>query len=123
MTLEGRIRSVLLLKPRDNDYEAQGPLVTDPPTPRLEPVAAPKVRDLVYARLKQGILTHQFVPGSQLVARELAAQLHTSTTPVVQVILQLAREGLVEVIPRRGTFVADLSADRIRELFEAAEVR
>jgi DNA-binding GntR family transcriptional regulator len=95
--------------------------VIEPSSPRLEPVAAPNIRDLVYARLKQGILTHQFAPGSQLLARQLAAQLNTSTTPVVQVILQLAREGLVEVIPRRGTFVADLTADRIRQLFEAAD--
>jgi GntR family transcriptional regulator, rspAB operon transcriptional repressor len=89
--------------------------------PTLEPIASPNVRDMVYERLKEGILNHEFAPGSQLLARQLAVQLNTSTTPVVQVILRLAEEGLVEVIPRRGTFVADLSADRIRQLFEAAD--
>jgi DNA-binding GntR family transcriptional regulator len=89
--------------------------------PTLEPIASPNVRGMVYERLKEGILNHEFAPGSQLLARQLAAQLTTSTTPVVQVILRLAEEGLVEVIPRRGTFVADLSADRIRQLFEAAD--
>lgn len=78
-------------------------------------------RDQVYARLKQAILSHQLAPGTQLVTKDLARQLRTSTTPVVHAILKLSEEGLVEVVPRRGTFVVEISKDDVAHLFQACE--
>src|SRR5579859_5810323 len=78
-------------------------------TGTITAVDSANVREQVYARLKQAILSHQFAPGVQLVTKDLARQLKTSTTPVVQAILKLSEEGLVEVVPRRGTFVVEIS--------------
>jgi len=88
---------------------------------RLSPLITQNVHEVVYQRLKEGIITNAFRPGEQLLVRELAEQLGTSTTPVVHAVLRLSQEGLVTVFPRKGTFVADLREEDIRLLFEARE--
>lgn len=90
-------------------------------TGTIPAVDSANVREQVYARLKQAILSHQFAPGVQLVTKDLARQLKTSTTPVVQAILKLSEEGLVEVVPRRGTFVVEISKEEVGHLFQACE--
>ena len=89
--------------------------------PRLRPLETHNIHQLVYQRLTEGIIANSFRPGQQLNVRELAQQLGTSTTPVVQAMLRLAQEGLVTILPRKGTFVADLREEDIRLLFEARE--
>jgi DNA-binding GntR family transcriptional regulator len=88
-------------------------------TGTIQAIDSTNIREQVYARLKQAILSHSLSPGVQLVTKDLARQLRTSTTPVVQAILKLSEEGLVEVVPRRGTFVVDISKERVGHLFEA----
>ncbi len=39
----------------------------------------------------------------------------------MQAILRLSEEGLVEILPRKGTFVIDVGEERIRQLFDACE--
>jgi DNA-binding GntR family transcriptional regulator len=89
--------------------------------PRLSPLEMQNVQQLVYERLKEGIISNEFPPGAQLFVRELAEQLGTSTTPVVHAVLRLSQEGLLKVSSRKGTFVADLGEKEIRLLFEARE--
>jgi DNA-binding FadR family transcriptional regulator len=48
----------------------------------------------------------------------LAGQLGVSRTPLEDALNLFASEGLVEIVPRRGTLVADLSAHDIAEVFE-----
>ena len=75
------------------------------------------------------IVSGEFPPGSQLDDRELAERFGTSRTPVREAILQLAGEGLVEIFPRSGTFVALPSSTELLAvleclaLFEAAAAR
>lgn len=74
--------------------------------------------DAVYNALRQGILSHLFKPGERLDVNDLAAKLGVSFTPVRHAIQRLAAEGLIEVRPRSGTFVASLSARDVEETFE-----
>jgi DNA-binding GntR family transcriptional regulator len=90
-------------------------------TGTIPAIDSANVREQVYVRLKQAILTHQLAPGAQLLTKDLARQLKTSTTPVVQAILKLSEEGLVEVMPRRGTFVVEISKEEVGHLFQACE--
>ncbi|MBI3210385.1 MAG: GntR family transcriptional regulator [Candidatus Solibacter usitatus] len=73
--------------------------------------------DAVYAVLRQAIVSHGMKPGERLNVDELAAQLGVSLTPVRGAIQQLATEGLVEIRPRSGTFVASLTAQDLDETF------
>jgi DNA-binding GntR family transcriptional regulator len=74
--------------------------------------------DAVYQALREGILGHLFKPGERLHVDALSEKLGVSLTPVRNAIQQLATEGLVDIRPRSGTFVANLSVQDIEETFE-----
>ena len=74
--------------------------------------------DAVYQALRQAIVSYQIHPGERLNVEELASRLGVSLTPVRGAIQQLATEGLVEIRPRSGTFVANLSVQDIEETFK-----
>ncbi len=68
--------------------------------------------------LREKILTRGFVPGDRLDVRALADQLGVSPTPIKDAVTRLAAEGLVEIRPRSGTFVAELAVEAVAETFE-----
>lgn len=71
--------------------------------------------DFSHSRLRDAILSGDLRPNQRLIEEELAAELGVSRTPVREALLRLADEGLVDVRPQRGTFVARLSLGRIEE--------
>jgi DNA-binding GntR family transcriptional regulator len=77
-----------------------------------------RATDEVYESLRQAILSHVFRPGERLNIPDISAKLGVSPTPIRQAIQQLASEGLIEVRPRSGTFVASLTERDIEETFE-----
>jgi DNA-binding GntR family transcriptional regulator len=77
-----------------------------------------RLTDAAYRTLKEQILTQAFAPGQRLNVDELAGRLGVSRTPVKDALNALANEGLVEIVPRKGTFVSELSAEMIAEVFE-----
>lgn len=79
------------------------------------------LRSLAYDAIKAEILTGGLAPGSPISEAERAAALGISRTPVREALQSLAVEGLVDVFPKRGTFVARLSARDVRECFELRE--
>jgi DNA-binding GntR family transcriptional regulator len=81
-------------------------------------VSVQRLTDAAYRTLKDLILNQAFLPGQRLNVDDLAQRLGMSRTPVKDALNALAGEGLVEIVPRKGTFVAELSADLIAEVFE-----
>lgn len=79
------------------------------------------LRQLAYESLKADILVGDLAPGTPISEAERAEALGISRTPVREAMQQLAQEGLIEVFPKRGTFVARLSARDVRESFELRE--
>jgi DNA-binding GntR family transcriptional regulator len=77
-----------------------------------------RASDSVFDVLRDNILGRGFRPGDRLDVRALADQLGVSATPVKDAVTRLAAEGLVEIRPRSGTFVAELAADAVAETFE-----
>ena len=77
-----------------------------------------RATDEVYEALRQAILTRSFKAGERLQVEEIAQKLGVSLTPVRHAIQQLSTEGLIEIHPRSGTYVATLSAHDIEETFE-----
>ena len=84
----------------------------------LVPLQKKRATDEVYESLRTAILAWDFVPGQRLLADELAQQLGVSLTPIRHALQQLAVEGLVEIHPRSGTYVASISAEDLTETFE-----
>ncbi|MGL4321590.1 MAG: GntR family transcriptional regulator [Paracoccaceae bacterium] len=79
----------------------------------------------VYQALRAAILCLRYRPGEILRKPEICAALGVSRSPVSDAVARLAVEGLVDVVPQAGTFVARFSMPEIREgafLREAIEV-
>lgn len=72
----------------------------------------------IHDRLLGRILHGELQPGERISPPEIAASLGVSITPVRDAVNQMAAEGLVMVIPRRGTIVSPVSARDIEELYE-----
>jgi DNA-binding GntR family transcriptional regulator len=84
----------------------------------LQRLKRQRATDEVYSALRHGILGHLFQPGERLLIEDIASKLGVSLTPVRHAIQQLAGEGLVEIRPRSGTYVASLSAEDLKETSE-----
>jgi DNA-binding GntR family transcriptional regulator len=69
----------------------------------------------VYQVLRQRIVEMRMLPGERIVERDIAEEFGTSRTPVHEAVLRLADEGLVEVLPRSGTFVGRIPLDALDE--------
>ena len=69
----------------------------------------------VYEHLRRGIRELVLPPGAPLRKEELALELGVSRAPVSEAIARLAEEGLAEVFPQHGSFVAPIRATDVRE--------
>jgi len=72
----------------------------------------------VAQELRRSILTSRRRPGDRLIEDRLSEELGVSRIPVREALRVLAGEGLVDVQPRRGASVAEVSADVARDLVE-----
>ncbi|MEM1113076.1 MAG: GntR family transcriptional regulator [Pseudomonadota bacterium] len=73
----------------------------------------------IVAEIESEITSGRRAPGSHLNEQEIADRFSVSRTPVREAVRHLASAGLVEVIPRRGAFVARIPATRLIHMFEA----
>ena len=69
----------------------------------------------VYGALRRRIRELALPPGAPLRKEEIALELGVSRAPVSEAIARLAEEGLVEVFPQHGSFVAPIRAADVRE--------
>ncbi|MBC2886576.1 GntR family transcriptional regulator [Ochrobactrum sp. CM-21-5] len=72
--------------------------------------------DSVYQQLKSGLLRAQFKPHQRFKVRQLAQSLGTSETPVREALMQLARDGAIEIKPRFYIRVRRLSLAEYDEI-------
>jgi DNA-binding GntR family transcriptional regulator len=71
-----------------------------------------------YRVLKEKILRGELKPGVQISVPGTAVALGVSRTPVNDALKRLANDGLVEIVPRQGTFVTELTARDVAEIFD-----
>lgn len=83
------------------------------------------VRDLrseVYRILRQEIIDGTLEPGTRLLENDLVQRLNVSRTPIREALNQLSKEGLVEIIPRKGTYVRRWTLEEALEILLLREV-
>ena len=68
-------------------------------------------------RLREMIYERSLPPGERIDELGLSARLGTSRTPLREALKVLAHEGLVRLVPGRGAFVIELSANEAESLF------
>src|SRR3569833_1180395 len=69
----------------------------------------------VYGVLRRRIRELVLKPGTPLRKEEIALELGVSRAPVSDAIARLAEEGLIDVFPQHGSFVAAIRAADVRE--------
>jgi DNA-binding GntR family transcriptional regulator len=67
--------------------------------------------------LREQIVTRMLAPGDRVVEAPIAEAAGTSRGPVRDALALLEKEGLVERIPRRGTFVVELTSKDVFEVY------
>jgi DNA-binding GntR family transcriptional regulator len=72
--------------------------------------------------IRQMIITGELEPGQPLSEVSLAETFGISRTPIREALKQLQIEGLVEIRPRVGTFVAVPTRRELNELFEMKQL-
>jgi DNA-binding GntR family transcriptional regulator len=82
----------------------------------------PSLKDEAYQRIKTLILSDRLSGGDMLDIDWLASGLGISRTPLREALLMLEQEGLIETIPYKGTFVADVSQKDMEEIYQVREV-
>ncbi len=85
---------------------------------RLPQIKRERASDSIVQILRDGITTRLFRPGERLGVKELAQRLGVSPTPVKDALNRLAAEGLIEIRPRSGTYVSELTPEDVAETFE-----
>jgi DNA-binding GntR family transcriptional regulator len=77
-----------------------------------------RLSDGLYERLHDMIITLELEPGRALNEKVLMERLATGRTPLREAFHRLAAEGLIEIVPRQGTFVASADVGDLRAIFE-----
>ncbi|MGN6286643.1 MAG: GntR family transcriptional regulator [Afipia sp.] len=76
--------------------------------------------DLAYAQLEEMIVTLQLPPGAVLSELVLSKRLDIGRTPIREALQRLSRDGLVNILPRRGILVSEIN---VRVQLRLLEVR
>ncbi len=76
--------------------------------------------DKAYAQIEELIVTLQLPPGTVLSELVLADRLGIGRTPIREALQRLSRDGLVNILPRRGVLVSDID---LRSQLRLLEVR
>jgi DNA-binding GntR family transcriptional regulator len=84
--------------------------------------APPTIASYVLNTIRDGILAGRYPLGSRLDQQMLADEMSVSVIPIRESLRQLEAEGLVQIYPRRGAFVAKLSASELKEIYEIRQV-
>ncbi len=80
------------------------------------------LRDVVFNTLRDAILTGKLQPGERLMENQLAEKLGVSRTPIREALRMLELEHLVELVPRKGAQVLDMTERDINNVLEIRAV-
>jgi len=75
------------------------------------------LKDHVYNYIADQISTGDLLPGKKVNETIISEKLNISRTPVREALIQLASEGLLENVPRKGFVIRHLSVEEAKETF------
>ncbi len=80
------------------------------------------LKDKAYTIVKDRIINCVYPPGSVLVEKDIIEEIAVSRTPFREAINALSKEGLVEMLPRKGVFVKSITLKDINDLYAVREI-
>jgi DNA-binding GntR family transcriptional regulator len=111
---------------RTTKEKGRTPRAAEKPASARRRAAAPDgagdvtLTDLAYAQLEEMIVTLQLPPGAVLSELVLSKRLDIGRTPIREALQRLSRDGLVNILPRRGILVSEIN---VRVQLRLLEVR
>jgi DNA-binding GntR family transcriptional regulator len=72
----------------------------------------------IYEILKKRIIEMEYTPGQAIAEKELIEEFGVSRTPIREALLRLSQIGLIEMVPRVGTFVSQIDLMMVRHAYE-----
>ena len=88
----------------------------------MPPLNTTQLYDQVYDHLRAEITRGVYRPGQRLLVKQLADELGVSQTPVRAALTRLQSDGLIAILPRKGTFVATTTPREVREVFQLRRI-
>ena len=76
------------------------------------------LEEKVYLALEDAILSGEYKRGDALTEMSLCKKLGVSRTPVRSALHRLSEEGLIEVVPNRGTIVVGMNDDDLADIYK-----
>ena len=109
-------------KANDNDRKRDRthPLSSSQTAYVQQRAATPRAATHIYKELLEDIISLRRKPMEPISEKDIAAHFGVSRTPVHQAVLRLADDGLIDIFPQSGTFVARIPR---RALYEAILIR
>jgi DNA-binding GntR family transcriptional regulator len=74
--------------------------------------------DQTFEAVKRMIFDFELIPGERFSESDLTTRLRVSRTPLRQALQRLAGQGLLQVYPKMGWFVAPIDFDTMDELYD-----
>jgi len=68
--------------------------------------------------IKERILSGEYKTGEHVLESEVALKLGISRAPVREGLKELEKEGIVTVVPRKGTYITKFNLEDIKEVFD-----
>ncbi len=84
----------------------------------LQVIDSQNINEKVYFQLKESILNSIYPMGHKLSLEILQSELGVSYTPIKDALTRLAGEGLVEIVPRKGTYIKRIMPEEIAEIID-----
>ena len=88
----------------------------------MPPLNTAQLYQQVYDHLRTEITRGVYRPGQRLLVEQLASELGVSQTPVRAALTRLQGDGLIAILPRKGTFVTTTTPKEVREVFQLRRI-
>lgn len=73
------------------------------------------VGEYVYEIIKKNIINLNMPPGTRVSEKEISYLLNVSRTPVREAFIKLSREGLIYVVPQRGSYISHIDLNAVED--------
>ncbi|MBW2005818.1 MAG: GntR family transcriptional regulator, partial [Deltaproteobacteria bacterium] len=78
--------------------------------------------NVVLDNIRKRIFTGEFRPGQKINESEIAVNLGISRSPVREAFRILERDGLITTLPRKGSYITDISLKDLEELLKKKKI-
>ena len=122
-------RSAKIMAAANRPAVMSAPRAVSQSNARPAPLRRNTISSQIHATLRRDIIVGRLAPRAMLSEQDFAVRFGISRTPIREAMIKLAEEGLVEIFPQYGSFVAPIKLPDVfdsqfaREAMECAAVK